>query len=61
MTDLPVSEELYAALEERRSEGEPIDPEDRMIAAAAISTGTPLLTRNARHFSRIPQLRIETY
>lgn len=40
---------------------EPIDPEDCMIAAAAISTGTPLLTRNTRHFNRTPQLRIETY
>lgn len=41
--------------------GEPIDPEDCMIAAAAIITGKPLLTRNGKHFGRIPQLRIETF
>jgi predicted nucleic acid-binding protein len=41
--------------------GEPIDPQDAMIAAAAIATGKTLLTRNEKHFSRIPQLRTETY
>ena len=54
--------DLAASIADRLyRKGEPIDPEDCMIAAAAISTGKPLLTRNDKHFSRIPQLRIETY
>jgi len=42
-------------------EGTPIDPEDAMIAGIALSLGEVVLTRNVRHFSRIPGLRVEGY
>ncbi len=43
------------------SKGERLDPVDSMIAGIALSRGEAILTRNVRHFSRIPGLRIETY
>ena len=43
------------------SEGERIDPVDSMIAGIALSHGQKILTKNARHFSRVPGLGIETY
>lgn len=39
----------------------PIDPEDSMIAGIALTRGEPLLTRNAKDFSRIPGLQVEVY
>ncbi len=42
-------------------QGQKIDPEDSMIAGITISKGEKLLTRNLKHFSRIPGLKIETY
>ena len=42
-------------------EGAPIDPEDAMIAGIALALGEVVLTRNVRHFSRIPGLRVEGY
>jgi tRNA(fMet)-specific endonuclease VapC len=54
--------DLAASIADRLyRKGEPIDPEDCMIAAAAIANGKPLLTRNKKHFARIPQLHVETY
>lgn len=50
--------EIDALLLRRR---EPIDPEDSMIAGIALARGEPLLTRDARHFARIPGLQVETY
>jgi predicted nucleic acid-binding protein len=41
--------------------GTPIDPEDSMIAGIALAMGDALLTRNVRHFSRIPRVRVEEY
>lgn len=41
--------------------GTPIDPEDAMIAGTALARAEPLVTRNIRHFGRIPGLRLETY
>lgn len=32
---------------------------DALIAAMALVNGLPLVTRNAKHFTRIPELRIE--
>lgn len=37
------------------------DPEDSMIAGIALVLGQPLLTRNGRHFSRVPDLQVESY
>lgn len=42
-------------------EGAPIDPEDAMIAGIALALGETILTRNVRHYSRIPELRVEGY
>ena len=41
--------------------GAPLDPEDAMIAGIALARTEPLLTRNVRHFSRVPGLRVESY
>ncbi len=41
--------------------GEPIDREDCVIAASALSEGEPVLTGNAAHFRRIDGLDVETY
>ena len=38
-----------------------IGPFDEMIAAHAIATGRGLVTRNVRHFSRVPGLAIEDW
>jgi tRNA(fMet)-specific endonuclease VapC len=42
-------------------DGEPIDPEDSMIAAIALVNSETLLTNNTKHFSRVPNLKIEGY
>lgn len=41
--------------------GVPLDPFDAMVAAIAHVEDAPLLTRNARDFERIPDLRVRTY
>lgn len=41
--------------------GEMIDSEDIMIGAIARQHGEVLLTKNVKHFERIPELRIEKY
>ena len=38
-----------------------IDPEDAMLAGIAIQNNEPLLTRNRKHFTGIPDLKLETY
>jgi predicted nucleic acid-binding protein len=42
-------------------QGAQIDPEDAMIAGIALEFRQPLLTRNVRHFSRVPRLQVESY
>ncbi len=46
---------------ELASRGQAIDPADVIIGATALHRGEPLVTRNARHFSRIKGLRILGY
>jgi predicted nucleic acid-binding protein len=41
--------------------GEQIDREDCIIAATAIQENEAVLTRNTSHFTRIPNLDVETY
>lgn len=41
--------------------GCPIQPADSMIAGIALMTGNAVLTRNVKHFSRVPGLKVETY
>ena len=42
-------------------EGQIIDPEDSMIAGIAKINNETVLTKNAKHFSRIQGLKIESY
>jgi predicted nucleic acid-binding protein len=39
----------------------PVDPEDAMIAGIALAVGEPVLSRNVKHFGRMPGVRVETY
>ncbi|RLE93907.1 MAG: type II toxin-antitoxin system VapC family toxin [Thermoprotei archaeon] len=41
--------------------GEPIGFADTIIAATAITNNLKLVTRNIKHFSKIPELEIVTY
>jgi tRNA(fMet)-specific endonuclease VapC len=43
------------------AKGEPIDYRDAMIAAIAIENELTLVTRNKSHFSRIKNLKLETW
>ncbi len=49
---------IYA---QRAKEGTKMDPEDAMLAGIAVENSQPLLTRNRRHFSGIPDLKVEGY
>jgi len=42
-------------------DGQAIDPEDSMIAAIALVNNETLLTKNTKHFNRVPDLKIEEY
>lgn len=42
-------------------EGQPIDPEDSMIAGIAITHSEILLTNNTKHFNRVPDITLEEY
>lgn len=41
--------------------GEPLDPEDAMIAGAALVHDEEVVTRRAKEFARVPGLRLRTY
>jgi predicted nucleic acid-binding protein len=41
--------------------GLPLDGPDALIAATALRHGMTLVTRNTRHFDRVPYLRIENW
>ena len=42
-------------------EGKMIDPEDAMITGIALLNNEIILTKNVEHFSRVRDLKIETY
>lgn len=44
-----------------QQQGEMIGPMDLLIATAAICADVPLVTRNEKHFRRIPGLEVLTY
>ena len=44
-----------------RRQGTPISPNDLWIASHALAAGLPLVTNNTREFSRVPDLRIDTW
>ena len=41
--------------------GEPIDPIDALIAGIAIANRETIATRNTKHYSKIENLKVETY
>jgi tRNA(fMet)-specific endonuclease VapC len=41
--------------------GKMIDPEDAMIAGSALVRNEVIVTRNAEHFARVPNLNLEEY
>lgn len=43
------------------AQGQSIDPEDAMIAGIALEQKETILTRNTKHFGKIPNLSVETY
>ncbi len=49
-----------AAEVRRRAEklGQPVGMADYMVAATCLATGSALLTRNVKHFDRLPGLRL---
>jgi predicted nucleic acid-binding protein len=44
-----------------QASGATIAAMDLLIATAAVLDAAPLVTRNLRHFSKVPGLRVETY
>jgi tRNA(fMet)-specific endonuclease VapC len=44
-----------------RASGTSIDTMDLLIATAAVLDRAPLVTRNGRHFSKVPGLTVEEY
>ena len=50
--------DLLALLE---SKGVPIGTEDVLIGATALQAGLSVVTRNVRHFDRIPGLKVESW
>lgn len=60
---LSMSEALRAGdlLADLASRGEPIGLEDVLIAATALESGLTAVTRNLKHFSRVPGLLAESW
>jgi len=48
-------------LKKLREQGQDIDPQDAMIAGIALRRNEPLVTRNRKHFEKIPGLHVITY
>jgi len=61
MTVLSFGEEAQSIFTSLRSVTRGIETMDARIAAIALSTGSVLLTRNTRHFRKVPGLLIEDW
>ena len=59
--DAPSASRAGMIYAERVKENVKIDPEDAMLAGIAIQNNEPLLTRNRKHFTGIPDLKLENY
>lgn len=59
--DLRSSERAGEILAELAANGEMIEYRDAMVAGIALESGLTIVTRNKKHFSRIPKLRIEEW
>ncbi|MGH2594189.1 MAG: type II toxin-antitoxin system VapC family toxin [Anaerolineae bacterium] len=61
MLDIPicrVAADLHATL---RGQGKLLPDADLLIAATALARGYTLITRNLKHFQRIPDLQLENW
>ncbi len=58
---LDASKKSAEIFEQLKSQGGMIELTDIMIAAICISKNEPLLTRNTKHFERIPGLKLEPF
>ncbi len=47
-----------AVLRELRAAGAGLEIRDAMQAGICLEAGAPLVTRNVRHFARVPELRV---
>lgn len=56
-----ISQKAAEIFEQLRSKGELIDTGDILIAAIVMSNNETLITRNRKHFGRIPGLNIESF
>lgn len=59
--DLAVAWRTSRIARHLRNSGAPIADHDLWIAATAIHFDLPLVTRNTRHFRRIPDLKVASY
>jgi len=59
--DSDAAEEYGKIRYEMMSKGEPIGPNDMIIAATVLSNGGVLVTNNAEEFGRVPSLRTENW
>ena len=53
---VPAALRAAAVRRELRARGGLLDPPDGLIAGCCLAAGLPLLTRNRRHFGRVPGL-----
>jgi tRNA(fMet)-specific endonuclease VapC len=58
---LQASERAGELLADLAANGEPIEYRDAMISGIVLESGTTLVTRNRKHFSRVPKLKLEEW
>ena len=56
--DVPSTDRAAAVRAELEEGGKAIGMADSLIAGIALVAGAPLLTRNLRHFKRVPELEV---
>lgn len=59
--ELPADERYAEVRHELAMPGEPIGPNDLLIAAHALAADLTLVTANTREFERVPSLRVENW
>ena len=59
--DLPAMEEAAILYQHLQTTGTPLEDADLLIAATALRHDAVLVTRNTKHFARIPNLRLEDW
>jgi len=57
--DFEAGEKASSIFKELKNKGTLLDPLDLFIASIAITNNESLLTRNTKHFERVPGLRLE--